>query len=211
MIEKDRVIAAVRDELDGAAHHLDHSLRVYQNSLLLAKEYKDIDMQVLLTSALVHDIGRKEQDEDLTGKTDHALVGAEKVGVILPKLGFSPDCVEQIMHCVMTHRFRNNNWPPSTLEAQVLFDADKLDLTGAIGIARIFMIAGQFGQSLTLCMNGNGDYDFSLFAPLVQYEMKIKRLIERLYTEKGKQLAEDRVAFMRTFFHEYVSEITDNR
>lgn len=71
---------------------------------------------------LLHDIGRKEQFEN--PELCHAIAGSEKV-----------------KHCIKTHRYRKNNLPES-LEAKILFDADKLDVTGAMGIARTLIYKG---------------------------------------------------------------------
>lgn len=224
MFEKyDHIRAVVQAELDGAAHHIDHIMRVVGNASLLAEGETDIDLEVLTLAALLHDIARKKEDADATGLIDHAVVGADMAKIILTQLGFTKDQINKIVHCIITHRFRNQEHRPATKEAQILFDADKLDLTGAVGIARMFMIAGQFKQSIiartdvdSYCRknlrDGRSDgriIDMSEHSPVIEFETKIKLLAGRLYTERGRQLAHERIAFMQDFFSRLAIEITD--
>lgn len=57
--------------------------------------------------------------------------------------------MKKIKYCVIAHRFRTGN-EPNSHRSKILFDSDKLYVIGASGIARTFMLAGQFGQRLTV-------------------------------------------------------------
>jgi len=145
----------------------------------------------------LHDIARVEEGEDKAGETDHAVLGSEIAIDILKSLEYEDDKIEKIKHCIITHRFRTGN-EPNTIDAKILFDSDKLDAIGAIGIARTFMLSGQYGQRLVLnnSMNNylnintveNGRIkDFSKHTPFMEYEVKFKKIPDKLYTKKQKK------------------------
>ena len=132
----------VEKELSCSAHNMDHVNRVYNICLHLMEDEKDIDKEVIQVAALLHDIARIREDRDNRGNTDHAVLGAEMAEPILKRLSFSEDKIKHIQDCIITHRYRTNN-RPKTKEAMILFDADKLDCLGAIGIARSYMWTGK--------------------------------------------------------------------
>jgi uncharacterized protein len=124
-----------------AVHDFDHVLRVLALAERIGQE-EGSDMEIVRAAVLLHDVGREQADA--TG-LDHAAVGAEQVREILA--GQPSAKVEAIVHAVAAHRYRTTP-EPETLEAQVLFDADKLDAIGAVGIARAFAYGGAHGQRL---------------------------------------------------------------
>ncbi|WP_297430042.1 HD domain-containing protein [Clostridium sp.] len=212
-----KIIEIVQDKLTCSAHNLDHVFRVYNLCLLLAKYEKDVDLEILIPSALLHDIARVEESEDKTGEIDHAVLGSIVAENILRKLEYEEEKIEKIKHCIIAHRFRTGN-EPNTIEAKILFDSDKLDVIGASGIARTFMLAGQFGQRLT----GNeqlNDYlesntvengrlkDVSKHTPFIEYEVKFKKIPDKLYTEKAKEIGNERLKFMDEYFTRLKLEI----
>lgn len=219
MIEKryEKIKDIVEKELSCSAHNLDHVMRVYRLSLLLAKNEKNVDLDVLIPAALLHDIARVKESNDSTGATDHAIIGSEVAEEILRDLGYEEDKIEEIKHCIATHRFRSGN-EPKTIEAKILFDADKLDAIGAIGIARSFMLAGQFGQKMSKNQYVGKDIsqnttensrlkDVSEHSPFIEYEFKFRKIPEKLYTEKAKQIGVNRLKFMDEFFNRLSLEI----
>lgn len=219
MIEKryEKIKDIVEKELSCSAHNLDHVMRVYRLSLLLAKNEKNVDLDVLIPAALLHDIARVKESNDSTGATDHAIIGSEVAEEILKDLGYEEDKIEEIKHCIATHRFRSGN-EPKTIEAKILFDADKLDAIGAIGIARSFMLAGQFGQKMSKNQYVGKDIsqnttensrlkDVSEHSPFIEYEFKFRKIPEKLYTEKAKQIGVNRLKFMDEFFNRLSLEI----
>lgn len=181
--EHRKIIEIVQDKLTCSAHNLDHVFRVYNLCLLLAKYEKDVDLEILIPSALLHDIARIEESQDKTGEIDHAVLGSIIAEDILRNLEYEEDKIEKIKHCIIAHRFRTGN-EPNSIEAKILFDSDKLDAIGASGIARTFMLSGQFGQRLTVNESLN-DYpksntvengrlkDVSKHTPFIEYEVKL--------------------------------------
>ena len=101
-----KIIQIVKDKLTCSAHNLDHVFRVYKLCLLLSKYEKDVDLEVLIPAALLHDIARVEESEDKTGKIDHAVLGSEIAEGILENLEYEQEEIDKIKHCIVTHRFR---------------------------------------------------------------------------------------------------------
>ncbi|MBE6087344.1 MAG: HD domain-containing protein [Clostridium beijerinckii] len=212
-----KIIEIVQDKLTCSAHNLDHVFRVYNLCLLIAQHEKDIDLEILIPSALLHDIARVEESQDKTGEIDHAVLGSVIAEDILRTLEYEEEKIEKIKHCIIAHRFRTGN-EPNTMEAKILFDSDKLDVIGASGIARTFMLAGQFGQRLTVnepldeYVKGNTVEngrlkDVSKHTPFIEYEVKFKKIPDKLYTDKAKEIGKERLKFMDEYFNRLKSEI----
>ncbi len=202
----------VEKELSCSAHKLDHVLRVYKLCILLSKYEKNVDLEILIPASLLHDIARVKESQDKTGKIDHAVLGSQMAENILRDLEYEEEKIEKIKHCIIAHRFRSGN-EPNTIEAKILFDADKLDAIGSVGIARCFMLAGQFGQSLSndyisenTTENGRLK-DVSKHSPIIEYEVKFKNIPSRLYTSKAKEIGSQRLEFMDEFFRRLRLEI----
>lgn len=212
-----KIIEIVQNKLTCSAHNLDHVFRVYNMCRLLAEYENNVDLEVLIPSALLHDIARVEESNDKTGEIDHAILGSEIAEHILIDLNYEKEKIEKIKHCIVTHRFRTGN-EPKTIEAKILFDADKLDVIGASGIARTFMLAGQFGQRL-IVDESIDDYleintvengrlkDVSKHTPFIEYEVKFKKIPNKLYTKKAIEIGKERLKFMDEYFSKLKSEI----
>lgn len=206
----EKIKEIVKKELTCSAHNLDHVFRVYKLCLSIAEDEKNADLDVLIPAALLHDIARVKESNDMSGETDHAVLGGIMAEEILRKLQYDEEKIKKIKHCITAHRFRTGN-EPETIEAKILYDSDKLDAIGAIGIARCFMLGGQFGQSLSVNQNmeeylntnsvENGRLkDLSKHTPFIEYEIKLKKIPEKLYTSKAKKIGEDRIKYMDDFF-----------
>ncbi|MBN1052113.1 HD domain-containing protein [Clostridium botulinum] len=198
-----KIIEIVKDKLTCSAHNLDHVFRVYNLCLTLAKDERNVDFEVLIPAALLHDIARVEESQDKTGKIDHAVLGGDLAEEILRDLEYNEEKINKIKDCIIAHRFRTGN-EPKTIESKILFDADKLDVIGATGIARTFMLAGQFGQRLTVdesldeylelnTVENERIKDVSKHTPFIEYEVKFKKIPEKLYTKKAKEIGEKRI------------------
>lgn len=212
------IVDIVKERLTCSAHNLDHVFRVTNLCLLIAESEKDVDLDILIPAALLHDIARVEESKDQTGKIDHAVLGSEIAGYILEKLGYKQVNIQKIKDCILAHRFRTGH-VPDTIEEKILFDADKLDVIGASGIARTFMLAGQFGQSLSADDESIDEYlqnntvengrlkDVSKHSPFIEYELKFKKVPDKLYTKKAKEIGKERLAFMEHYFKRLKEEI----
>jgi uncharacterized protein len=215
----------VEKEMEAAspAHDINHVMRVYNLCLELAKSETNVDLDVLRTAALLHDIARTREDKRghiHVLDVDHAVLGAEMSDKILRDLGYPEEEIEHVKHCIASHRFRGEN-PPRTMEAKILAEADKLDVLGATGIARSFMIGGECGQKLysdtpiddyikenLVGGKPNGRIiDPSKHASNLEFETKFKQIPNRLYTQRAREIAMERLEYMRQFFERLKSEI----
>ncbi len=167
---------------------------------------ENADMAVLRIAALLHDIGRADQDRG-QGRVCHAQKGAELAGPILHHLPLSAGRKENIRHCIRTHRFRGDQRPLS-LEAKALFDADKMDAIGAVGVARAYLFAGEIGARLH-----NPDVDVEQTESYSiddtgyrEFKVKLVGIKDRMLTPTGRRMAEERHAFMTAFFKRFLAE-----
>lgn len=188
-----------------ACHDWDHTLRVRRNAMLLAR-CEGADLVVVDIAALLHDIGRPQELAD-HGKTDHAEVGAAMIPALLDELGVKDEMlIRHVAACVLTHRYRTRapERYPESLEAKCVFDADKLDSMGAIGVARSLHFAGRIGARVHNTAEealGSDNYSREDSA-YREYLVKLRFLKDRMLTENGKRLALERHAFMTAFFDE---------
>ncbi len=193
-------------QTDDAAHDREHIYRVLYNALDIANCEGGADLDVLIAACLLHDVGRREQFADPA--VCHARVGAEKAHRFLLENGFSEDFAARVRDAVRTHRFRAND-PPVSAEAKILFDADKLDAAGTMGIARTLNYKGQVGDALYvlgpdgLPSDGAGDGVNTFFN---EYNIKLRKLYDRFYTKRGRELAEARRASAQAFYEALLSE-----
>jgi len=128
--------------------------------------------------------------------------------------GWPFEKVEAVAHAVEAHRFRSSI-RPKTLEAQVLYDADKLDSIGAIGTARAYMMAGKLGQRLWTGVpedaSAEKDPLTAEHSAPIEFEVKLKKVKESLFTETAKKIAEERHRFMAEFFARLEEEVEGRR
>ena len=206
----DKIKEIMEKELSCSAHNLDHVMRVHNMCVFLSKYEENVDLDILIPAALLHDIARAIESQNKTGEIDHAILGGSMAEDILINLDYEEEKIKKIKHCIVAHRYRSGN-PPETIEAKILFDADKLDVIGSIGLARTFMIAGQFGQSISRneltkdYMSNNTSEngrlkDVSKHSPFIEYEYKFKKIPEKLFTQKAKEIGRSRLKFMDEFF-----------
>ncbi|WDV45623.1 HD domain-containing protein [Clostridiaceae bacterium M8S5] len=213
-----KILDIVNEELSCSAHKIDHVMRVYNLCKLIASGEEDVDIEVLSISALLHDIARVKESKDITGKVDHAILGGQMAEDLLSELGYEDAFIKKVKHCITTHRFRTGNLPNSK-EAKILYDADKIDAIGAVGIARCFMLSGQFRQRLMIDepleeyiknnITENGRLkDLSKHSPIIEYELKFKKIPSQMHTTKGKEIALERLEYMNKFYERLKNEIT---
>jgi uncharacterized protein len=193
-----------------SAHGFDHVLRVLRIAERLAIK-EGADLEIVRAATLLHDTGRADQER--TG-LDHAQMGAARARDILA--GHPAERVEAVASAIAQHRFRVEN-PPTTIEAQVLYDADKLDAIGAVGVARAYAYAGQNKQHLWARVDPSfADLDRAIIqrelehgnhTPVHEYTFKLVRLRDRMLTASGRRMAEARHAFMVAYFRQLDDEV----
>ncbi len=208
----------VEKELSCSAHNMDHVMRVYNLCLHLAEGEK-VDLEVIKAAALLHDIARAREDNDHSRNINHAILGSQMAVPILKKLGFSKEKIKHIQDCIISHRYRTGD-EPKTKEAQILFDADKLDALGAIGVARGFVWVGKHNAQIYSDVNIKNYIDDNLggkingrikdktrHSPQVEFETKFKFLTNKLHTKKAKKIGRERTEFYKNFLKRLEKEI----
>ena len=164
------------------------------------------DLTVLQIAAYLHDIGRSYQDNS-NGTICHAEKGVQLAEPLIKSLALSADQKQNILHCIKAHRFRGN-CRPVTIEAKVLFDADKLDAIGAVGIARAYLFAGELGARLhapEIEIKDTRSYSRE-DTGYREYKVKLDKIKDRIITAEGKRVAKDRHQFMKEFFDRFLGE-----
>ena len=173
-------------------HDMLHVYRVLSFVLDIAQNEKEIvDMDILITATLCH-----------------AKRGAELSEKILSEFSYTSVQISHVQECIRTHRFRGMERPES-IEAKILFDADKLDATGCIGIARTLMYKGIIGEPLySFDMDSLAiDYDSPSF--IREYNCKLSKIGQQLYTKRALELWEMRNSHAHKFYEELLFEIQE--
>lgn len=190
------------------AHDWHHVKRVENIALKLA-EKEEADKEIVQTSVLLHDIGRKKEDEGEIN--DHAAWGSSKSEEILEELGYSKKVIEKVKQCIESHRYSAGPNPES-IEAKVLSDADNLDALGATGIARTFSYGGEYGRVIAdpelPASEDPKDGGSNSFNHL---QKKILNLKDRMYTDSGLELAEERHNFVKMFVERFKLEMDGDK
>ena len=159
---------------------------------------------------LLHDIGRKEQFEN--PQLCHAIVGSEKAYSFLVSNGYESQYAEKVKHCIRTHRYRKNDLPES-LEAKILFDADKLDATGTMGIARTLIYKGIVSEPIyTLLPDGSVSSGENDVAPsfFQEYKYKLEKVYCSFYTTEAKLIAKERQESAVAFYNNLYEEVNSS-
>jgi len=204
---------------EDAAHDFEHVLRVLKLAERIGAA-EGADMEIVRAAALLHDVARVAEDQ---GGPCHAEAGAQRAREILAR--HPADKVEAVAHAIARHRFRRSAAPRaasareqvSTLEARVLYDADKLDAMGAIGVARAYAIAGRNAQRLWAEVPAafaqrsaevaRGDMANAEHTPVHEYVFKLSRLKDSLFTATARTIAEGRHEYMARFFERLDREV----
>lgn len=186
--------------MQNAVHDTGHVYRVLWGALRIAKTQAGANTNVVILSALLHDIGRL--NEEKSPDMGHAAAGAQMAGPILRQLGWDAKTVGHVQACIETHSYKKK-LAPQTLEAKILFDADKLDLAGAVGTARAILYGAQIEEPLYLVddkgrpTKGAATEGASL---LREYNRKLKKLHKSFYTKKAKEIAIKRQKTIDRYF-----------
>ena len=204
-----KTIQFVKEKLNDAegGHDWFHIERVYKNALLIAKN-TDCDLPVIQLGALLHDIADSKfhnGDETIGPKTARLFLESENV---------SEDIIVHVVNIIQNISYKGGNFEKkfSSLELDIVQDADRLDAIGAIGVARAFNYGGfknraLYNPEITPVTNMTKEEYKKNNAPTINhfYE-KLLLLKDKMNTETGKQLAEERHRFMETFLAQFYAE-----
>jgi uncharacterized protein len=199
-------------------HGFDHVLRVLHLAEQLAISER-ADLEIVRAAVLLHDAEpplSKGQQEGERQRSNHHLDSAEFARLQLAKEGWAEERISAVEHCIRAHRFRDDREQPQTLEAQVLFDADKLDAIGAVGVARAIAYAVTHGQpfyatpSVAFLHTGRKEPG-EAHSAYHEYVFKLCKLKGRLFTRSAAALAEQRHDFMTAYFRQLQEEATPDQ
>ncbi|MEN8241087.1 MAG: HD domain-containing protein [Chloroflexota bacterium] len=194
-------------------HDFDHVLRVYRLAEQIAGQ-EGADLEIVRAAALLHDVDDSSSGGE-EARLEHHEASAAYAGRILKEEGWPDERIQAVQSCIRTHRFRAG-LAPETLEAKVLYDADKLDAIGAIGAARSLAFAVLDGQPLyaepsetfreTLKIEAGEAY-----TAYHEFLFKLSKIKGKMHTEAGKALAEERHRFLAGFFEQLRAEVRGER
>lgn len=182
-------------------HDWEHTERVLRVAKYLMREEQAEAYGVIIElAALLHDICRPDELNS-EKKCCHAQMAAELAPEILTQFGVEKQWHKAISLAILRHRFRSHNRPKSIPE-KIIFDADKLDALGAIGIARALYFSGRMGVRIhNPAHEAKNALDYSNDDTAYrEYLIKLRHLPEQMTTITGRTLAEKRLAFTTHFF-----------
>ncbi len=199
----------VKEELQNAegGHDWFHIERVYKNALLIS-ESENVDKTVVSLGALLHDIA------DSKFHNGDETVGPKKARKFLKSQNISEETIDHVVKIIENVSFKggNKNQEFHSNELEVVQDADRLDALGAIGIARTFNYGGFKNRKLydpEIKPNLNmtpSEYKVSDAPTINHFYEKLLLLKDRMNTETGRKIAEERHVFMETFLKQFYAE-----
>jgi uncharacterized protein len=204
-----KTIAFVQETLQHAegGHDWFHIERVYKNALLIAKE-ETVDEFVVSLGALLHDIA------DAKFHNGDETVGPKVAREFLESVAVAEDIIVHVENIITNISFKGGNFEQrfSSPELDVIQDADRLDAIGAIGIARTFNYGGFKNRKIydpaiepNLNMTKE-EYKKSTAPTINHFYEKLLLLKDKMNTETGKKIAEQRHAFMERFLDQFYAE-----
>jgi uncharacterized protein len=187
-----------------AVHDFDHVLRVYRMAEHLAQA-EGADLEIVRAAALLHDA-----EGTMPGAS------AEFAAEVLRTEGWDPERIAAVQHCIRAHRFRDRSEPPHTIEAKIIFDADKLDVLGAIGVARTLVYATLAGQpwyaepSKRFKQTGEKEPG-EPHSSYHEHLFKLRKVRDRMFTETARLIAADRLHYLDEYFERLIDEWNGKR
>lgn len=191
-----------------AAHDFDHVRRVAHLGVQIAQA-EGADEEVVSLAAFLHDV---PSELYATTRGSHHLAAAEFARQYLAAHEMEQNRIENVVHCIEAHRFRDQSIQPQTLEAKCLYDADKLDSIGAIGVARAFAFAGSYGNRLWTAAwptvpPADAKPTGADYTPVHEFVYKLRHLLATLHTPTARHIGEQRHRFMAEFYEQLDAEM----
>lgn len=204
----EKIESYMKQNCGESVHDEEHIYRVLYNALDIAKHEATVDFDVLITACLLHDIGRPAQLKD--SSIDHAEYGSKMAFDWLINNNFENDFSSKVAECILCHRYRGNNIP-KTIEAKILYDADKIDAAGLIGIARTLEYKGVINEPIyttkyNIVQNGIDKTKQSFFT---EYVHKLSKVYDKMTTARGKEIALKRKSEAEYFYNHLYGYLND--
>ena len=181
-----RVLYATADQ--SVAHRMDHIERVLANAQIIADHFPDADLELLTLAVLLHDV-----TSPFNRKEEHVELSMNTAREILMEIDYPPDRTERVLAIMAEHsteRLKTGNL--SSVEARILFDADKIDGLGPCGIARVFALFGQRGYPPPFAISW--------------YRKKIETSLSNIKTDPGRKMMMERLPYAEDFLQRFEAE-----
>ena len=193
-----------------SAHDASHLLRVVTNARRIMAAERDsggeIDEFVVLAACWLHDLIQLPKGTGQLGES--ARQSAEQAGAFLRQSGLIESRSSHVAAAVRTHSYSGGE-RPATLEAAIVQDADRLDALGAVGIARLWIVAGKLDSQLYHPddpLAGERPLEDARYA-LDHIERKLLKLPDLMNTATGRELAEERAAYLVEYRERFMGEL----
>lgn len=189
-------------------HDWYHIERVWKLSRQIAEVEKNTDVFLVEMGALLHDIA----DHKFNGGDE--TQGPKIATEFLAQFGIDNQTVEKIVNIVREISFKGLGVPTpmSSVEGEIVQDADRLDAMGAIGIARTFAYGGAKNRSIydpnikPICHTSFAAYKTSTAPTINHFYEKLLMLQEKMNTTSGKKEAKRRHEFMEEFLRNFYTD-----
>lgn len=196
-----------------AVHDFSHIERVYRMAERLAMA-EGADIEIVRAAALLHDADGTTPGSDV--RKEHHLRSAEIAERVLRAEGWPEERIKAVQHCIRAHRYRDDREPPQTIEARCLFDADKLDVLGAIGAVRVVVYAALAGTPFYTepskhFIETGQELPGELHSAYHEYLFKLRKIEKKLFTPSARELARERSRYLDEFFVQLIAEINGER
>ncbi len=190
---------------DDGAHDASHLERVRRNAEAILDASPQADRLVVLAACYLHDLVNLPKNDPR--RASASRLSAELARRLLAERGFPAAKLDAVCHAIEAHSF-SAAIPATTLEAQIVQDADRLDGLGAVGLARMFYIAGRMGSSLAHPSDPlarERAHDDKAYA-LDHIPVKLALLPGMMQTAAGRELAQRRLAWLEEFRATFAEE-----
>ncbi len=177
----------VRESVSGSksqdpGHDWNHIKRVYRNGLYIGRIEK-ANLKILGAALLLHDVVRPS----VKGEKNHARASANFATGILPSCSYSDDEVNAITHCILMHSRSSKQDGKKSLEAKIVYDADKIDGLGEVGVDR----ALDLGEAR----------EYNVQETAAWYLKRVRDVLknEPVYTETAKRIVIEKLPYSLEF------------
>jgi uncharacterized protein len=204
-----KTILFVKEKLENAegGHDWFHIERVYKNTLLIAKN-EACNTAVVQLGALLHDIA------DSKFHNGNETVGPRVAREFLESESVDEEIIEHVVNIIENISYKGGNFEKkfSSIELNVVQDADRLDAIGAIGIARTFNYGGFKNRAIydpNIAPNSSmtkEEYKKNDSPTLNHFYEKLLLLKDKMNTQTGKQIAQERHRYMEGFLSQFYAE-----
>ena len=190
---------------DDGAHDASHLERVWRSAQALLGHHPEADPLVVMAACYLHDLVNLPKNDPARAQASTRAAALARTE--LERLGFPGDRLDGVAHAIEAHSF-SAGIAPRSIEAKIVQDADRLDALGAVGLARMFYIAGRMGRPLahpTDPLAATRALDDGAWT-LDHIVLKLARLPGMMQLEAGRALAEARLARLLAFREEFAAE-----